>query len=99
MKLSVLVTLSLVSLGSLLAGDLQQLADNLQVKAPTADDKKLTMPRVKEATIRLLGAAFAVWNDEIDRLHIKATAPWIYGSVCRIHQEINTIESCCPLLH
>lgn len=69
MKLSVLVTLSLVSLGSLLAGDLQQLADNLQVKAPTADDKKLTMPRVKEATIRLQGAAFAVWNDEIDRLH------------------------------
>lgn len=58
MKLSVLVTLSLVSLGSLLAGDLQQLADNLQVKAPTADDKKLTMPRVKGATIRLLGADY-----------------------------------------
>ncbi len=58
MKLSALVTLSLVSLGSLLAGDLQQMANNLQVKAPAAGDKKLTLPRVKGAKIRLLGADY-----------------------------------------
>ena len=58
MKLSALITLCLVSAGSLLAGDLQQMADSLQVKAPTASDKKLSMPRVKGAKIRLLGADY-----------------------------------------
>ncbi len=58
MKLSSLITLSLVSLSNLLAGDLQQMADNMQVKAPTANDKKLTLPRVKGAKVRLLGADY-----------------------------------------
>ncbi len=58
MKLSTLITLSLVSVGNLLAGDLQQMADSLQVKAPSAGDKKLTLPRVKGAKIRLLGADY-----------------------------------------
>ena len=58
MKWSSLVTLSLVSLGHLLAGDLQQMADSLQVKAPSAGDKKLTLPRVKGAKVRLLGADY-----------------------------------------
>ncbi|MBQ2379724.1 MAG: family 20 glycosylhydrolase [Akkermansia sp.] len=58
MKLSVLITLSLVSLGNLLASDLQQMADSLQVKAPSAGDKKLALPRVKGAKIRLLGADY-----------------------------------------
>ncbi len=58
MKLSDLVTLSLVSLGTLLASDLQQQANNLQVKAPSANDTKLTLPKVKGAKIRLLGADY-----------------------------------------
>ena len=58
MKLSALITLSLVSVGNLLAGDLQQMADSLQVKAPSVNDKKLALPRVKGAKIRLLGADY-----------------------------------------
>ena len=58
MKLSTVLSLALVSAGSLLATDLQQIADNLQVKAPTASSKKLAIPRVKGTQIRLLGADY-----------------------------------------
>lgn len=58
MKLRSLVIFSLVSAGSLLANDLQQLADSLQVSAPKAGDKKLELPRAKGAKVRLLGADY-----------------------------------------
>ena len=58
MKLRTLVTLALVSAGSLLANDLQQLANNLQVASPGAGDKKLVLPRAKGAKVRLLGADY-----------------------------------------
>ena len=57
-KLRVLVSLALVSAGSLLANDLQQLANTLQVASPAAGDKKLELPRVKGAKVRLLGADY-----------------------------------------
>lgn len=58
MKLSTVVSLALVSAGTLLATDLQQIADTLQVKSPSAGSKKLTIPRVKGTQIRLLGADY-----------------------------------------
>lgn len=58
MKLSTVVSLALVSAGTLLATDLQQIADNLQVKSPSASSKKLTIPRVKGTQVRLLGADY-----------------------------------------
>lgn len=58
MKLRSLVIFSLVSAGCLLANDLQQLADSLQVSAPGAADKVLVLPRVKGVKVRLLGADY-----------------------------------------
>ena len=58
MKLRSLVIFALVSAGCLLANDLQQLADSLQVSAPKAGDKKLELPRAKGAKVRLLGADY-----------------------------------------
>ncbi len=58
MKLSTVLSLALVSAGSLLATDLQQIADNLNVKSPSASSKKLAIPRVKGTQIRLLGADY-----------------------------------------
>lgn len=58
MRLRTLVSLILVSIGSLSADDLQNLADNLNVKSPTGETKKLSIPRVKGAQVRLLGADY-----------------------------------------
>lgn len=58
MKLSTVLSLALVSAGSLLATDLQQLADNLSVKSPSARTKKISIPRVKGTQVRLLGADY-----------------------------------------
>ena len=58
MKLRSLVIFALVSAGCLLANDLQQLADSLQVSAPGAADKELVLPRVKGVKVRLLGADY-----------------------------------------
>lgn len=70
MKLSALITLSLVLVGNLLAGDLQQLADSLQVKAPAVGDKKLVLPRVKGAKIRLLGADYEQIIDKKGKIRL-----------------------------
>lgn len=58
MKLSSLVSLALFSVGSVLATDLQQMADNLAVKSPAANARKISIPRVKGAEVRLLGADY-----------------------------------------
>lgn len=58
MKLSTVLSLALVSAGSLLATDLQQIADNLNMKSPSASAKKLSIPRVRGAQVRLLGADY-----------------------------------------
>ncbi len=58
MKLSTVLSLALVSASGLLAADLQQLADNLSVKSPSASAKKISIPRVKGTQVRLLGADY-----------------------------------------
>ena len=58
MRLSTILSIAFLSATTLVASDLQQIADNLQVKAPTASSKKLAIPRVKGAQIRLLGADY-----------------------------------------
>ena len=58
MRLSTILSIAFLSATTLVATDLQQIADNLQVKAPTASSKKLAIPRVKGAQIRLLGADY-----------------------------------------
>ena len=58
MRLSTILSIAFLSATTLVASDLQQIADNLQVKAPTASSKKLAIPRVKDAQIRLLGADY-----------------------------------------
>ena len=47
-----------MSAGSVLANNLQQMADSLQLKALSAGDKELVLPRVKGAKLRLLGADY-----------------------------------------
>lgn len=58
MRLSTILSITYLSATTLVASDLQQIADNLQVKAPTASSTKLAIPRVKGAQIRLLGADY-----------------------------------------
>ncbi|MBQ9829202.1 MAG: family 20 glycosylhydrolase [Akkermansia sp.] len=58
MRLSTILSIAILSATTLVASDLQQIADNLQVKAPTASSKKLAIPRVKGAQIRLLAADY-----------------------------------------
>lgn len=58
MRLSTILSITFLSATTLVASDLQQIADNLQVKAPTASSKKLAIPRVKGAQIHLLGADY-----------------------------------------
>ena len=58
MRLSTILSITYLSATTLVASDLQQIADNLQVKAPTASSTKLAIPRVKDAQIRLLGADY-----------------------------------------
>ncbi len=58
MKLSSYVSLALFSASMLLADDLQQLANNLDVKSPTANSKRISIPRVKGADISILGVDY-----------------------------------------
>ena len=44
MRLSTILSIAFLSATTLVATDLQQIADNLQVKAPTASSKKLAIP-------------------------------------------------------
>ena len=57
MKLCSIFALALSS-SMLTAQDLQQIADNLPVKAPAAQTSKLQFPRVKGTEIKLLGADY-----------------------------------------
>lgn len=58
MKLSTIVSLALVSASSLLATDLQQIADNLAVKSPAAGARRISIPQVKGAQVQLLCADY-----------------------------------------
>ena len=58
MRLRTLASLILVTMGSLQADDLQQIANNMAVKSPSAGTKKLQLPRASGAHVRLLGADY-----------------------------------------
>ncbi len=58
MKLSTFVSLTLLTAGGLFANDLQKMADNLQVKAPAADSRRLSIPRAKGVDVKLLAADY-----------------------------------------
>lgn len=58
MRLSALLSLFLFSVTSLAAQELQQLADNLKLKTPAADAKRISMPKAKGAEVSLLGADY-----------------------------------------
>ena len=58
MRLSTLLPLAIFATSSLFGQDAQQIADNLTVKSPAADSKRIPMPRVRGAEVRLLGADY-----------------------------------------
>ena len=58
MRLRSLLLLTTMSACGLYASDLQQLANNLEVKSPGAEAKRLELPKVRGAQIRLLGADY-----------------------------------------
>lgn len=60
--------LVLSAASSLSGQDLQQIADNLNVKAPAAGSKRLVIPKVKGVDIRLLGADYEQIIDSKGRL-------------------------------
>ena len=58
MRLSRLLTLTFMATTALAGQDLQQIADNLQVQSPSADSKRLTIPRVRGAEVSILGVDY-----------------------------------------
>ena len=58
MRLSTVLSLAIFSIATLTAQDLQQLADSLDVKSPAAKAKKLSIPRVRGADVKLLAADY-----------------------------------------
>ena len=58
MKLCSVLALALCSSFLLTAQDLQQLADNLQIKSPAANARKIQIPRIQGAEVKLLGADY-----------------------------------------
>lgn len=58
MRLSTILSLALLSATTLVAQDLQQLADNLKVKEPTAKAKRVSLPYVKGAEVKFLAADY-----------------------------------------
>ncbi len=58
MKLCSILALTLCTSAILTAQDLQQLADNLQIKSPAANAKKIQIPRIKGAEVKLLGSDY-----------------------------------------
>lgn len=58
MRLSTLLSLAIFATSSLFGQDAQQIADNLTVKSPAPDSKRIPMPRVRGAEVRLLGADY-----------------------------------------
>ena len=68
MRLSTFLTVAAFSATTLIAQDLQQMADNLTVKTPSADAKKLSIPRVKGAEVSLLAADYEQIINEKGRI-------------------------------
>ena len=58
MRLSTLLSLAVFATSSLFGQDVQQIADNLTVKSPSTDSNRLSIPRVRGAEVRLLGADY-----------------------------------------
>lgn len=69
MRLRSILMLALCSATALSGQGLQQLADNLNIKAPSASSKRLTIPRLKGATVRLLGADYEQIIDSRGRIN------------------------------
>lgn len=69
MRLTSILSLALFSVSALTAQDLQQQADNLKVNSPSSNSKKLSIPRVKGAEIKLLGADYEQIIDARGRIN------------------------------
>lgn len=68
MRLSSLLSLAILSVSTLSAQDLQQTANNLDVKAPAADARKIAIPHVKGTDVKFLGADYEQIIDEKGRI-------------------------------
>lgn len=58
MRLASILSLAAFSITTLAAQDLQQLADNLKVKTPSSSAKRLSIPRVKGAEVKVLASDY-----------------------------------------
>jgi len=68
MRLSTILSIALLSATTLVAQDLQQLADSLNVKAPAAKAKRISLPYVKGAEVRFLAADYEQLINEKGRI-------------------------------
>ncbi len=68
MRLSTILPLALISVSSLAAQDLQQLADHLKIKEPTAKAKRISIPAVKGAEVTFLAADYEQLINEKGRI-------------------------------
>lgn len=68
MRLSTILSLVLFSATTLMAQDLQHLADNLKVKAPSAKEKRISVPFVKGAEVKILAADYEQFINEKGRI-------------------------------
>lgn len=68
MRLRSILMLALCTATALSGQDLQQLADNLNVKSPSAGSRRLALPKIKGAGIRLLGADYEQIIDSKGRI-------------------------------
>ena len=68
MRLSTILSLALISVSSLAAQDLQQLADHLKVKEPTANARRISVPAVKGAEVTFLAADYEQLINEKGRI-------------------------------
>lgn len=68
MRLRSILVLTLCMATALSGQDLQQLADNLTVKSPSVGSKRLPIPKIKGASIRLLGADYEQIIDNRGRI-------------------------------
>lgn len=68
MRLSTILPLALISVSSLAAQDLQQLADHLKIKEPTAKARRISVPAVKGAEVTFLAADYEQLINEKGRI-------------------------------
>ena len=68
MRLSTVLSLALLSATTLVAQDLQQLADNLKVKEPAAKAKRISLPHVKGAEVKFLAADYEQFINDKGRI-------------------------------